>query len=113
MTTPDDLLSLLRQLPTGASVPVGWVVERLDAHQPAPAPVSDAASWRERLWTCDDETRLNAQETAEALGHAVSWVYKRTHSTAEERLPYRKRKSGELVFLAGELREWLRAREAA
>jgi predicted DNA-binding transcriptional regulator AlpA len=108
----DDLMTLLRQLPTGASLPVGFVLKSLedDGDEPTPAP---EPSWRERLWTCDEETRLNATEAAEALGHAVGWVYKRTHSNAEERLPHRKTGSGELVFRAGDLREWLQAREAA
>jgi predicted DNA-binding transcriptional regulator AlpA len=113
MNWPNDLLSLLHQLPTGATVPVGWVVERLEAQEPEPVVDLEEHGWRARLWTVPEETRLTAQEVAEALGHSVGWVYKRTMATAEQRLPHRKTDAGGLVFLAGELREWLRAREAA
>jgi hypothetical protein len=108
----DSLLSLLRQLPTGATVPVGWVVQRLEALGPEPASEAEEQNWRARLWTVPEETRLTAQEVAEALGHSVGWVYKRTCATAEERLPHRKTETGGLVFLADELREWLKARES-
>jgi hypothetical protein len=51
-------------------------------------------------------------EAAEALGRPVSFVYRHTSekSAGGARLPHR-RLDGALVFLAGELRTWLREHE--
>ena len=46
----------------------------------------------------------------EAVGRPKSWLYRRTKAKAKDRIPHRKL-DGELVFLVGEIREWLRARE--
>jgi hypothetical protein len=60
----------------------------------------------------DAETRLGVREAAEALGRPVSFVYRHTSEKAAggARLPHR-RLDGELVFVAGELRSWLREHE--
>jgi hypothetical protein len=92
------------------------VAERLTPMlQRAPVPVS-SLTWRERLWVCPPETRLNVEEAAEGLGRPTSWIYRYTSTKALARaerapLPHR-RLDNELVFLAGELRDWIAAHEA-
>ncbi|MFC1791911.1 hypothetical protein ACFL0I_05580 [Gemmatimonadota bacterium] len=67
--------------------------------------------WREKLWVVPAETRLGVVEVAEALGRSKSWVYKRSGpKAARTRLPCRKL-DGELSFLVGELRTWVRQHE--
>lgn len=76
----------------------------------APTDVGADVSWRERLWVVPSDVRLGVNEAAEAFGRPRSWVYKHTSekatSGANDRLPFRKF-DGELVFTAGELRQWL------
>lgn len=71
-------------------------------------PVQEPPSWRERLWSCPPETRLDAERAAEACGLSRSRIYK---LTSGDEIPHRKL-SGGLVFVAGELRSWLRERES-
>jgi hypothetical protein len=84
------------------------------APQAAPSLAADPSpqTWRERLWLVPAETRMGVREVAEALNRTPSYVYRRTGPSAAEadRLPCR-RLDGELVFVAGELRGWLRAHE--
>jgi predicted DNA-binding transcriptional regulator AlpA len=63
--------------------------------------------WRERLWSCEPKTRLWLDEVSEAMGKSKAAVRAliRRHG-----LPCRRR-HGELVFLAGEVREWMRVQE--
>jgi predicted DNA-binding transcriptional regulator AlpA len=73
----------------------------------AGAQAPTATGWRERLWTCDPQTRLYLDEVADGIGKsrpAVRALIKRRG------LPVRKR-GGELVFLAGEVRAWLEGQE--
>ena len=70
----------------------------------------DTASWRERLWTADPEVRLGRAELLEAVGRPRSWIYRHTHSKAKNPIPNRKL-DGELVFIVGEIRTWLREHE--
>jgi hypothetical protein len=110
----EDLTRLLAGLPTSATLPVGWIREKLIVVEPVvrmpePAPVPES-SWRERIWTCPPETRLGISEIAEALGRSKSWCYKHTGASAEDRLPVRKL-DGEVVVTAGDLRAWIEAHE--
>lgn len=73
-----------------------------------PAPVQETLSWREKLWSCPPETRLDVEGAAEATGLSKSRIYKLTSADA---IPHRKLAGG-LVFVAGELRSWLRERES-
>lgn len=88
--------------------------ERLDelereAGESSSQPVeASEPSWRERLWSCPPETRLDANQAAEATGLSKSRVYK---LTSAEEIPFRKLAGG-LVFVAGEMRSWLRERES-
>ena len=66
------------------------------------------AGWRERLWDVDADVRLGVREAAEALGRPRSFVY--SHTKGHEAIPHR-RQDGRLVFVAGELRQWIRDRE--
>lgn len=69
------------------------------------------APWAERLWTAPAETRLGVRELAEAVGRPRSWVYRHTAPSGDlAPIPHR-RLDGLLVFLAGEVRDWLRANE--
>ena len=67
-------------------------------------------TWRERLWTAPAETRLGIVELCEGLGRSQSWAYKRTGPKAEDPLPHRLL-DGQLVFLCGEIRHWVRTHE--
>ena len=52
-------------------------------------------------------TRLGKAELLEALGRSEDWLYRHTGKKARcSRIPCRKL-DGELVFLAGEIRQWL------
>jgi hypothetical protein len=93
--------------------------EALSAVGSTPAPLpTDASStlpmtWRERLWLVPDETRLGVREVAEALGRSADFVYRHTGAASTAtRIPHRKL-DGELVFTAGEVRDWIRRTEIA
>jgi hypothetical protein len=115
----------LAAMPPGALVPVGWLLEQMDCdpvpdHGPELVAPEAATSWRERLWTCPPDTRMGVGELTEAVGRPASWVYRRTSERAAAAngrhgrlamLPHR-RLGAELVFRAGEIRDWLREHEA-
>lgn len=68
-------------------------------------------SWRERLWMVPAETRLYTADVAEAVDRSSNWVHQRTSDSEDhDRIPHRKR-NGQLVFKAGEVREWLKEQE--
>lgn len=112
MTTPSR--AALDALPDDALLPAVWVRALVEELHVEPEPVTDPElaeqTWRERLWTVPADTRLGVVEVAEALGRPKSYVYARTGESAEDPLPCRKL-DGTLVFLAGELREWIQERE--
>lgn len=111
MRTPSR--AALDALPDDALLPAGWVRELVEDVEPEPAAVHEPTpeTWRERLWTVPADTRLGVVEVAEAMGDKPrSWVYARTGPAAEDPLPCRKL-DGTLVFMAGELREWIEDRE--
>jgi predicted DNA-binding transcriptional regulator AlpA len=117
-----DLPSLLRWLdaaPAGTTLGAQQLLDVLtpiaasaDVCTPA-APVLEtpALTWRERIWTVPAETRLGVVEMAEAIGRPKSWVYRHTSAKAgQPQLPHKKL-DGELTFVAGEIRTWLRENE--
>jgi len=78
-------------------------------------------TWRERVWVAPADTRLSASDVAEVLGRPRSWVYERTRRSRgrgrdrrprrpNESIPHRKI-GGSLVFVAGELRDWIQRQE--
>src|SRR5690348_15654795 len=67
-------------------------------------------SWRVLLWTVPAETRIGREELLEAVSRPRSWLYRHTAAKAEHRIPHRKL-DGELVFVVGEVRAWLKAQE--
>lgn len=83
---------------------------------PTPPPSADVIvrepdSWRERLWMVPAETRLYTADVAEAVDRSSNWVHQRTSGSKDhDRIPHRKR-NGQLVFKAGEVREWLKTQE--
>jgi len=107
---PAELQAWLSQAPPGTLVPAELLAKALGvgtrdcglsglAQQPS--------SWRERLWVVPPNTRLGVAELLEALGRTRSWIYRHTGpKSVRARIPHRKL-DGELVFLAGELREWI------
>lgn len=111
-TRSDDALAALGDVLAAALEPV--VRRALAAALPPPDPPAEP-TWRERLWTCPEQTRLGVREAAEALGRPVSWVYRRTSPKAlaaggHAPLPAR-RLDGELYFSAADLREWIAQHE--
>ncbi len=103
-----SLLAWLREAPPGTSVDAATVADRIDELVDAPNPgPTDAATWRERLWTAPSETRIGCQELLEAVGRPKSWLYRHTSPKSEcARIPHRKL-DRELVFVVGEVRQWL------
>lgn len=118
MTSLESFIAWLDDAPDGTTIPVASLRSTLAALRNATPEPSIAtadvspASWRERLWTVPPDTRLGVIETAEALGRPRSFVYRHTSekSAGAARLPHR-RLDGELVFVAGELRSWLKDHE--
>lgn len=122
--TLDEVIAWLRSAPAGTLIPARTLAEMIErvieaAPQEPRAEVaySDSqGSWREHLWAAPSETRLGVAELCQALGKTKSWVYARTQFGGKkakdrfERLPHRKL-GGALVFVAGEIRTWIRERE--
>ena len=111
----NDLRRWVAAAPAGTTVPTEALAEMLDALdvEPAPEIVKDAAPplpWSFLLWTADPETRIGRSELLEATARPPSWLYRHTGPKAKHRIPHRK-VDGELVFLVGEVRRWLRDRE--
>jgi hypothetical protein len=121
----DPIIARLRQIPSGSLVPVEWLCQELEragaSLQPEPEPANPAGdgpplvTWREKLWTVPAETRIGVHELTEALGKPRSWVYRHTSPKAAEAagyplIPHRKLE-GELIFVVGELRAWIRDNE--
>lgn len=112
MTGP-ELRAWLAQAPAGTSLTAAALLELLGDQQPAaavpvvaPAPLE--LTWRERLWLVPAETRIGTLEACEALGRSRSWLYRQLGAASPP--PHRKL-DGELVFVVGELRAWLRGIE--
>lgn len=103
-----QLASWLREAPPGTTVLAAEIAALLtagaDEERTGSPPL---ATWRERLWVCAPETRIGRQELLEALGRTPNWLYRHTGSKAKcSRIPCRKL-DGELVFVVGEVRQWL------
>ena len=113
--SPTDFRSWLETLAEASAVlPASEVLARLpeaDEQESPPAePSRIELTWRERLWLVPAETRLGIAELCEALGRSQSWAYRRTGVKAEQPLPHRLL-DGQLVFVAGEIRHWIRTHE--
>ena len=110
-----DLQRWLATAPNGTMVSTETLAEMLDgldvepAHQPDQV-TSPPLPWSVLLWSADPETRIGRNELLEAIGKPRSWLYRRTGAKAKHRIPHRKL-DGELVFVVGEIRRWLRDRE--
>ncbi len=102
---------------TAAAAALRQLADALDQIATHPAPPAPPAappaevSWRERLWTCDPQVRIGVAELSEGVDRPKSWVYRaaRGNGTCPP-LPHRKL-DGQLTFLAGEVRQWLREHE--
>jgi hypothetical protein len=116
------LRAIVDALPPGSAVtlPADALRAWLD-EEPAVAPAvqlvaDEPASWRVRIWSVPEDTRLGVMEVAEAAGRSRDWTYratdaKRAARKGREPLPC-SRLDGELVFKAGPVREWMRRAEA-
>lgn len=111
----NELRRWLVAAPTGTTVRTEAFAEMLDAYdmEPAPEPArvtSPPLPWTVLLWSADPETRIGRAELLEGLGRSKSWLYRHTGPKAKHPIPHRKL-DGELVFVVGEIRRWLRDRE--
>lgn len=120
------LVERLRGLPAGTLVPAQAVLDAL-ANDAGPedevtqgqrsalpsgleASENPPQSWRILLWTVPAECRIGREELLEAVGRPRSWIYRQTAAKADNRIPHRKF-DGELVFIVGEVRQWLKDAE--
>lgn len=112
-----DVRIWLANAPPGTTIPAESMLAAIgevesaetDGHAPArvePVPLT----WREKLWLVPAETRIGTAELCEALGRSKHWLYRHTGPAAKERIPHRKL-DGELVFVIGEVRTWIREHE--
>lgn len=105
-----ELREWLARAPAGTLVPVEMIAQAITSDSPVGSrsdPGQQPTSWRERLWLATADTRLGVAELLEALGRTKSWLYRHTGPNSPgTRIPHRKLE-GELVFLAGEVRQWL------
>lgn len=121
LTLAERLRRVADALPDGSSVvlPVAdiraWLAqEPTSAPDAAPVP-SEPETWRTRLWSVPDSTRLGVVEVCEALGRSRDWVYravseKRADAHGRDPLPC-SRLDGCLSFTAGAVRRWLESSE--
>ncbi len=109
--TPGQWLDWVMQAPEGTRIPAEVVQRILEdvAYPPDPQPEAEPATWRERIWTCPDETRLLIEDVMEAMGRSRDTIYRLTRRE-EDPLPCRKL-DGRLVFVAGQVRAWMEAAE--
>lgn len=111
----NELRRWVATAPKGTTVSTEALTEMLDAFdaEPAAGPdriTSPALPWTVLLWSADPETRIGRAELLEAVGRPASWLYRHTGPKAKHQMPHRKL-DGELVFVVGEIRRWLRDRE--
>lgn len=121
MTVADRLRAIVDALPEGSAVTLpANVVRSWLSEEPSPTPAAPAlelpSSWRERLWTCPENTTLGVRELTEALGRSPDWVYRAVsakRSAARDRHPLPcKKLDGVLTFEAGAIRRWLKSSAA-
>jgi predicted DNA-binding transcriptional regulator AlpA len=112
-----NIVDWLKDAPPATTIEAHALREMLEPLVDAPAvvepgePAAPSMTWRERLWTAPAETRIGVTELAEAVGRSKYWVYRLTPKSAgAARLPHRKL-SGEVEFVVGEIRSWLRDNE--
>ena len=115
MKALNDLRRWVATAPPGTTVSTEALAEILDVLnvEPVPDVAKDTAPplpWTVLLWQADPETRIGRSELLEAVGRSSNWLYRHTGSKAKHRIPHRKL-DGELIFLVGEVRRWLRDRE--
>lgn len=112
-----DVIGWCRAAPQGTTLSAAAVADWLEPlTSDAPAEVTghlppEPTTWRERLWTVPEETRIGVRELAQAVGRTPSWVYRHTSTKSGlPLLPHRKL-DGELIFVVGEVRTWIRSHE--
>jgi hypothetical protein len=116
--TVSDLLAWAEAAPPGTSVPAASLIDALrqiGAEPPAHITPGDGqgtapVTWAVRLWQVPAQTRLGPVEMLEAVGRPKSWLYRHTGPKAPSRIPHRKL-DGALVFVAGEVRQWIEEHE--
>jgi hypothetical protein len=115
-----DTLSRLRLVFPGSLIPIEAVIAAVEEERAlsntepvgiVPPVVDIEPTWRERLWLCPAETRFGIKELCEAVGKPKSWAYRHTSQKSGLALIPHRKLDGELLFLAGEVRHWLREHE--
>lgn len=114
-----SLVRWLESAPANLAIVAGHLAEILGglrsenapAAPPGPSAPATQPTWPERLCSAPAEMRMGAVELAAALGRPRSWVYRHTsRKSGLPVIPHRKL-DGQLVFLVGEVRQWLREHE--
>jgi hypothetical protein len=110
-----DLHAWAASAPAGTLVTVpadrlAALLEGVEHAAPSPAADQPRTPWRALLWIVDAETRIGRDELLEATGRPLSWLHRHTGPKSTDRIPHR-RDEGQLVFIVGEVRHWLKARE--
>lgn len=120
--TPQTIAELrlwLGRAPEGTTLPAATVAALLDGCEDGPEPTSPPSAesveaapetWRVKVWTVPADVRIGKHELLEAVGRSESWLYRHTSAKADHRIPHRKL-DGELVFVVGEVRAWLKEHE--
>ena len=113
--TLSELQEWLAGAPPGTMLPADSMLSLLNGIPNTPTPVTlsppTEPTWRERLWTAPSDARIGTAELAEALGRPPSWIYRHTSArSCCAPIPHRKL-DGELVFLVGEVRQWVEDHE--
>jgi hypothetical protein len=111
MKTLSDLQAWAKGAPRGTLVPAETLAGLLADLDEGPAlQAPEVTSWRLLLWTAPAECRIGKAELLEAVGRPASWLYRCSGRAAKDRIPHR-RLDGQLTFVVGEVRRWLRERE--
>ena len=114
VTNLSEFMRWLEEAPPEALLPVRLVLARMreaSISVRTSSAVVHETTWRERLWTAPVDTRLGVSELSEAMGRPKSWIYRHTSAKSGlELLPHR-RLDGVLVFVIGEIRQWLTQQE--
>jgi hypothetical protein len=137
MESLEALLRWAQSAPRGTTIPAEALVDllqELEMESPPTVEVVEATprhdSWRSRIWTVPEDTRLGVEDVAEAIGRSKHAVYRAASSTRRvatgnkdkegkpkyrttqnlDPLPSRK-VGGQLSFRAGDVRAWLERQE--
>jgi hypothetical protein len=122
MSVADRLRAIVAPLPSGSAVTLpadvvrAWIEEDEAVAKPAIVTAdTPPESWRVKLWLVPGDMRMGVREVAEAMDRSPDWVYRavsdaRAREKGRHALPC-SRMDGELTFIAGAVRDWIKASE--